>query len=98
MNSKLIRLLTYFTGTSVLFLIMTWISYQDGMAYDAETSMGFPILFYKEGVGQQMDSASMRQYSNFSASALLIDLLFSIFCFALIRFLFIMLKRNKKMF
>ncbi|WP_157274121.1 hypothetical protein [Pedobacter sp. BAL39] len=92
------KILTYFFGTIVIFGLLTCISYENGMAYDSETAMGFPLTFYKMGVGQSLRTGEMEQFTNFDPVSLSIDLLSSILIFLSLYFLFNMLLRNKRMF
>lgn len=86
--------LNYLLGALLIFGILTWISYHDGMAYDGETSLGFPLKFYKEGVGQNLDTGEMGHFTNHSFFALITDLACSFLIYLIILFLFKILIRK----
>ena len=81
------EIIKYLTGTLLIFGLVTWISYHNGMAYDGETSIGFPLTFYTAGVGQSLDSGQMQQYSRYNFLALIADLSCSFLLCIALRFL-----------
>lgn len=96
--NRQIKIITYLFVAILIFGILTWVSYENGMAYDGQTSMGFPLIFYKMGVGQSLETGEMEQFTNFDLMSLVVDLLSSALIFLSLYFLFNMLLRNKRMF
>jgi len=92
-NSNYKTVLTYLLGTLLIFALLSWLSYHNGMAYDGLTTVGFPLTYYSEGAGQSLVTGQMQHFSNYSLMAFAIDLAFSLLTYAAVRFLFKKLKK-----
>ena len=78
----------YFLGTLLTFGLLSWLSYHNGMAYDGLTTIGFPLTYYKEGVGQSLDTGQMEGFSHYSLLAVAANLICSFLTYFASRYLF----------
>lgn len=82
------RIMLYLFGTLVVFAIATFISHHNGINYDGNSTMGFPMTFHTKGYGQSLDTGQMLPFSRFSLINALIDLICAFLCFTCASFLF----------
>ena len=64
-------------STLLIFAICTAFSYHNGMAYDGDTTMGFPFSFYKKSVGFSLVSELMDEGEYFYLWKLVMDIIFA---------------------
>lgn len=82
------RITIYLFGTLLIFAVVTLISYHNGINYEGHSTLGFPMTFLTKGYGESLDTGNMQAFSNFSVINLLIDLISTFLCFAILYFLF----------
>jgi len=84
------RLMLYLFGTLLIFAVATFISHHNGINYDGDSTMGFPMTFHTKGYGQSLDTGQMLAFSRFSFINALIDLICAFLCFT---FAWLLLRR-----
>jgi len=45
-HSNYKKVLAYLLATLLIFALLSWLSYHNGMAYDGLTTIGFPLTYY----------------------------------------------------
>lgn len=82
------RITIYLFGVLLVFAVATLISHHNGIDYEGQSTLGFPMTFYTKGYGQSLDTGNMQAFSNFSIINVLINLICAFLCFAMVYFLF----------
>ncbi|MEH6305692.1 hypothetical protein RYH73_08555 [Olivibacter sp. CPCC 100613] len=75
---KRYRILLWIAGTVLLFTFFTAFSYRGGMPYAGDTTMGFPLIFLRKSVGQNLETGLFAEIKDFNIGYLFIDVFFSV--------------------
>lgn len=66
--------LTWIIFSIIVACIATGLSYEDGLAYDGETVMGFPFMFYRHSAGADIITLQQKDIVTFNWLPLAIDI------------------------
>lgn len=75
---KKYRILLWGAGTVLLFTFFTAFSYRGGMPYTDDTTMGFPLIFLRKSVGQNVETGLFAEIKDFHFGYLFVDIVFSV--------------------
>lgn len=75
---KRYRTLLWIAGTVLLFTFCTVFSYHGGLVYDSDITMGFPFMFLRKSVGQNIQTGFSEEIKDFNWGYFFIDIVFAV--------------------